>query len=258
MLEDFRELSLLAGRAVMAHYRPEGVPFERKADGSPVSAADLAAHQIYQEGLAARFPAIPLVSEESPQLLAPTALGSRFFLVDPIDGTRGFIAGERDFTLNIALIEAGIAKAALLYAPAHGRLFTAQDGKAWEETIAPEGSRIGAPRPLKRRPRAGPPRILASRTHLDPQTKTWLENWPDAEIRYSSSSLKFALIAADEADLYPRFAPTSAWDTAAGQALVEASGGVVLDAERGQPLRYGLGSSYLNPNFVAAGDPGLL
>ena len=258
MINLFRDLALVSGRAVMTWHRSEGVDYELKADSSPLSAADLAAHDIICTGLRAAYPDIPLVSEENKNQLDPMNLGDRFFLVDPIDGTKSFIKGKDDFTINIALIEQGKPTTAVLYAPAMSRLFLADDGRATEEKISPDGAISGPVNILKCGAASKKLRILASLSHRDAQTNAFLEDYPHAEIKSVSSSLKFAVMAAGEADLYPRFGPTSAWDTAAGQGILVAAGGVVVEAESRQNLIYGGRETYLNPGFIASVDHGLV
>ena len=249
LAEMLARLAEAAGRIILAR-RAAGATFARKPDGSPVSDADLHCEAFLLEDLGRALPHVPVVSEESAAGRAAPS-GPGFLLVDPLDGTREFAAGNNDFTINLALVEDGAATLGVVHAPAHGRLFMGfGPGEAWERRPA-EGTarRIGVRRGRHE------VRALASRSHGDAVTASLLARFAPAETRRLGSAIKFGLIAADEADLYPRFGPTMAWDTAAGQAVLEAAGGAVLAPDR-TPLRYGA-ADFRNSSFVAAASRAL-
>ena len=246
-----------AGAAMMRHYEA-GPAVEFKADNSPVTCADRDSEAIALTAIAALAPTIPIVSEESAgdctQPLPP-----RFFLVDPLDGTKEFINKRDDFTLNIALIDDGRPVFGLVYAPARERLgITVAPGQAVEARLIANdaGADFAAldTRPLRARPSpSGGLTALVSRSHLDPDTEAFLARLTIAERTSAGSSIKFLEIAAGGADVYPRLSPTMEWDTAAGQAVLEAAGGRVVDLED-KPLAYGKTARGLrNPSFVAWG-----
>jgi 3'(2'), 5'-bisphosphate nucleotidase len=229
-----------------------------KGDSSPVTRADHDSEAILLEALNRLAPAIPVVSEES--CGDPTAsLPGRFFLVDPLDGTKEFIKKRSDFTVNIALIEQEHPRFGLVYAPARSLLaLTVADGEAVEVKAQPSKSGAELDR-LERRKLAvrTPPKTgltaLVSASHLDPETEAFLAKLAIAARSGLGSSVKFIAIAQGEADVYPRFAPTMEWDTAAGQAILEAAGGSVVEAD-GTPLCYGkIEQGLRNPSFIAWG-----
>ncbi|WP_372622110.1 3'(2'),5'-bisphosphate nucleotidase CysQ [Falsiroseomonas sp.] len=240
-------------RIVEVRQRPHSV--EAKADGSPLTEADLAAEAVIAAGLAAAAPTIPVVSEEDAARVAPPE-GATFLLVDPLDGTREFLGPTGEFTVNIALIEAGRPVCGVVYAPALGRIWQGAAGLGAQAGDLPAGGDAGAIawRPVRARPRPAEALVaVASRSHLDPQTEAFLAALPVGERRSIGSSLKFCLVAEGEADVYPRLAPTMEWDTAAGQAVLEAAGGRVTTPE-GAPFRYGkAGAGFRNGPFVAWG-----
>lgn len=250
------DIALAAGRRIMQIYAAPG-RVELKADGSPLTAADLAAEEVIAAGLAAECPGLPVLSEEA---AAPDGLGSRgecFVLVDPLDGTKEFLGRTGEFTVNIAVIEGGRPCAGVVHAPALGKLWLGVLGAeaALVETGALHGRAADAPRrPIRARPRPAAGLVaVASRSHLDDATRDFLAGLSVAERRSIGSSLKFCLVAEGLADVYPRFGPTMEWDTAAGQAVLEAAGGRVVTPE-GTPLRYGKAAAgYRNGPFIAWG-----
>ncbi len=243
-------LAEAAGREVMAVYRTDFASWQ-KEDASPLTQADLRADAVIRQGLGAAFPGVFILSEES--LSAAHGPQSTFFLVDPLDGTREFLKRNDEFTVNIALIEDGAPVAGVVLAPALGELFYAARGLgAWKKTAgAVTALKVGVAPP------AAPLRVIGSRSHGGEALQAWLGKLA-GEYRFvpAGSSLKFCRIAEGLADIYPRPGPTSQWDTAAAQAVLEAAGGAVLDPQ-GQPLRYGLERPILNPCFVALADPAL-
>jgi 3'(2'), 5'-bisphosphate nucleotidase len=246
-----------AGATIMRHYR-EAPEVALKGDLSPVTRADHDSETIILEALRTLAPDIEVVSEECcAETFAP--LPERFFLVDPLDGTKEFIKKRSDFTVNIALIERGRPCFGLVYAPARSLLaLTIASGKAVEAELQPNESGAELSKlkqsPLHARPapEAGLT-ALVSLSHLDPETEAFLGKLNIAERSAAGSSVKFVAIARGEADLYPRFGPTMEWDTAAGQAVLEAAGGTVIEPN-GTQLGYGKTQLGLrNPSFIASG-----
>jgi len=253
--EVFAELAVVAGAAVMRFYQNDS-NVRAKADRSPVCDADLAGEAIILAGLAAQLPDIPVVSEEAACAGAKTKLSDAFILVDPVDGTREFLAGKDEFTVNIGLIVHGVPKAGVVYAPALEQMWMAGE-QALCFTVAP-GAKLPPPERRRlihvRHPEADGLIALTSWSHTDPRTTSFLAKLPVKERRLIGSSLKFCAIADGTADIYPRYGATMEWDTAAGDAVLRAAGGIVLGRD-GQPLRYGKTSSkFLNGSFVAWGD----
>jgi 3'(2'), 5'-bisphosphate nucleotidase len=226
-----------------------------KAGASPVTEADWRAEALITPALQALLPGVPVLAEEAAAAgLAPTAagLGERFWLVDPLDGTREFVQRNGEFTVNVALIEQGRPVLGVVLAPALGQLYAGATGLG---AFTQFGSDAGTRRAIEcRRPPAEGMTVLASRSHGDQAAlNAFLADQPVARIRQAGSSLKLCLLAAGEADLYPRFGRTMEWDIAAGQAVLEAAGGRVEDLQ-GQPLRYGK-PGFENPDFLAWGQP---
>jgi 3'(2'), 5'-bisphosphate nucleotidase len=246
-----------AGAAIMEHFR-QTPAVEMKDDSSPVTRADRDSEAIILDALAHLAPDIGVVSEEScGDTMAP--LPDRFFLVDPLDGTKEFIKKRSDFTVNIALIEGGRPRFGLVYAPARSLLaVTVAEGEAIEAELPPDRSGAEFERLKRRRLRArklrkGGLTALVSASHLDPETEGFLAKLDIVDRSGLGSSVKFIAIARGEADVYPRFAPTMEWDTAAGQAVLEAAGGTVVETD-GAPLRYGkIELGLRNPSFIAWG-----
>ncbi|MEO0983282.1 MAG: 3'(2'),5'-bisphosphate nucleotidase CysQ [Pseudomonadota bacterium] len=250
-------IALEAGALIMAVYETD-FDVDKKADASPVTEADEKAEALILERLAAAEPGLDVIAEEAVSNGHIPEHGDRFALVDPLDGTREFVNKNGQFTVNIGIIEHGRPVMGVVYAPAMDRLFVATSpSAAWEAEAAP-GAETPPPearRPLsiRRAPEAGLTAI-ASKSHRTPETDAFLDKHPVADIISAGSSLKFCLIAAGEADLYPRMGRTMEWDTAAGQAVAEAAGARVLTAE-GAPLLYGKTErGYDNPHFVVYGD----
>ncbi len=262
-LEHLAVIAHEAGRLVMEIY---GTAFdvEAKADNSPVTAADRAAEDAILAALARRFADIPVVSEEAAAAgHVPDIDDGPFFLVDPLDGTREFVGRNGEFTVNIALIAAARPVAGVVYAPAAGRLFSAtRDGGAFETAAkADRPLDMSGARRISTRPPPGDGLTLAvSRSHAGGEQRDLLKTCRIASTITAGSSLKFCLLACGEADLYPRLGRTMEWDTAAGQAVLEAAGGSVVTLD-GKPLLYGKRARGLdNPSFVARGwtGPGLV
>jgi 3'(2'), 5'-bisphosphate nucleotidase len=240
------DLAQQAGRLVMDVYATE-FTVRGKGDASPVTEADERAEALIVAGLAALTPDLPIVAEEGVAAGRVPALHERFWLVDPLDGTREFVHRNGEFTVNIALVHAGRPVLGVVHAPALLRLFGGVVGAG--AFVEDENGR----HPI--RCRALPPEgatVLASRSHGDPAAlEAFLAGRRVAQVRYAGSSLKLCLLAAGEADLYPRFGRTMEWDIAAGHAVLAAAGGSVVDLE-GRPLVYGK-PGFENPDFVAQG-----
>ncbi|MCC5962051.1 MAG: 3'(2'),5'-bisphosphate nucleotidase CysQ [Rhodobacteraceae bacterium] len=245
-----RRLAIEAGAAIMEIYARPDMDVRAKSDASPVTEADEAADRIISAGLRAAFPEIALVTEE--QAASHDLQARRFFIVDPLDGTKEFIKRRGDFTVNIALVEDGVPVQGVVYAPAKGRMFqTLAEGGAVEEKAPFDPDATGATVPLRMRsPDAGALIVVASKSHRDAATDAYIGRYTVADMRSAGSSLKFCLLAAGEADLYPRLGRTMEWDTAAGHAVLAAAGGEVLDFDTHAPLRYGK-PGYANPFFIA-------
>ena len=233
-----------AGETIM-EIHARGVVAREKPDGSPVSEADEAAEAILLAALADLAPDIPIISEENAASHA-VAAPEQFFLVDPVDGTREFLRpdGNGAFTVNIGLVQNGAPVMGLVLAPALDRAFRGVVGIGAVE-VAGGVSRALQVRPV---PATGPVAV-ASRSHRDDETNAWLAANGITETRAAGSSVKFGLLAAGEADVYPRFGPTMEWDTAAGEAVLCAAGGKVLTPD-GAPFVYGK-PAYRNGAFIA-------
>ena len=226
----------------------------RKADASPVTVADEAAEKILLADLAQIAPGVPVVAEEAVAAGHVPVIAERFFLVDPLDGTREFVSHRDEFTVNIALIEAGEPVLGVVFAPARRELYwgDVRAGRAGVIDADPDGTMPSFGVSIcARKPPASGLTAVASRSHRTPETDTLLANDPVTEFRSIGSSLKFCLVAAGEADIYPRIGTTMEWDTAAGQAVLVAAGGSVSDLD-GAPFRYGK-PGFKNGNFIARG-----
>lgn len=260
LLDALSDLAVMAGAAILDIYaRP--IEVHSKSDSSPVTAADEAAEAIILEGLAAIAPDIPVVAEESFAAGRVPAIGHRFFLVDPLDGTKEFISRNGEFTVNIALIENGAPVAGVVYAPALGRLFSGGPAGAFSARVE-SGRTVERCRTGVRPVPAGGLTVVASRSHGTDATDAFIRRFPVSDYRSAGSSLKFCLLACGEADLYPRLGRTMEWDTAAGDAVLRAAGGVVRRLD-GAPLTYGKRSQpddtdFANPHFVAASHASLV
>jgi 3'(2'), 5'-bisphosphate nucleotidase len=256
LAKQFAELTLNAGALVMDVYARADQGLRLKADASPVSDADEQAEDYLLEELARLFPDLPVIAEESAARGRIAAAGDRFILVDPLDGTREFIARRTEFTVNIGLIDAGVPRAGAIFAPALDALWFA--GETAYSVAAKPGAALPAPgawRRLttRRAPDAGMT-ALVSRSHLDAETRAFIERHKITDSLSAGSSLKFCRIAEARADVYPRFGPTMEWDTAAGDAILRAAGGVTV-SPGGAPFLYGKAAAgYRNGSFIAFGD----
>ncbi|RWM40218.1 MAG: 3'(2'),5'-bisphosphate nucleotidase [Mesorhizobium sp.] len=256
MLGVFERLALDAGREVMRVFH-EGCAVDSKADSSPVTEADRESEKIILVGLRAAYPDIPCVAEEEVAAgVATPDLDGAFFLVDPLDGTKEFVNRRTDFTVNIALVRHGVPEVGVVFAPCAGRFFSGRPGRA-ESIEVDKDYRIVGRRPISVRAGGTPLAVVASRSHNTPETDAFIRDLGAAEIVSIGSSLKFCLVAAAEADVYPRFGRTMEWDTAAGDAVLRAAGGMTRTLD-GQPLVYGKrnqagDTDFANPHFIASG-----
>lgn len=238
-----------AGEAIMAVYARD-FSVTAKADQSPLTEADLAAHRVIAAGLAALPQQMPVLSEEDAESFAGPDANGRYWLVDPLDGTKEFVKRNDEFTVNIALIERGRPVLGVVVVPVTGVAYVAARGLGAHRVHA-DGRRVAigvAGHPAG----AATWRVLGSRSHVSAELAGWLERLGAHDITPVGSSLKTCLIAEGRADVYPRLGPTSLWDTAAAQAVLEQAGGCVVDM-RGRALDYANPAETLNPSFVAWG-----
>ena len=250
LLDGVREIASEASERVLDVYH-SAFEVARKADHSPLTEADLASHRIIAEGLGRLTPGIPILSEESAEEVdfATRAGWDRYWLVDPLDGTKDFVKRNGEFTVNVALIEDHAPVLGVVAAPAKGICYAAARGLGARRYDA-----RGAVSPLAvRAPAAKPWRVAASRSHADPRTEAFIRGLGPSERIAIGSSLKFCLVAEGRIDVYPRFGPTCEWDTAAAQCVVEEAGGRVTGVDL-DPLLYNARDSLLNPYFLAFGD----
>ena len=243
LLDDIAEAAREAGEAILTIVR-RGFEIEAKQDSSPVTEADRAAELIILAALARAAPGVPVIAEEQVAAGHIPAHEDTYFLVDPLDGTKEFVRGGDDYTVNIGLIQNGGPRLGVVFAPATGRLYAGSVGSgAWVE-----GS--NGREEIRTRPKVGRLTAVASRSHLNQATVDYLQQAVgECEYVAIGSSLKFCLVAEGQADIYPRASPTSEWDTAAGHAILLAAGGLV-DGPDGGTLRYGK-RAFLNRAFVA-------
>ena len=255
LIEPLTELVIRAGEAILAVNRA-AMTIEGKQDGSPVTEADHAADRIIGEGLARIAPEIPSLSEERVHLAKPPYRGS-FFLIDPLDGTKEFISGRSEFTVNLALVSRGTPLLGFVSAPALGLLWRGLVGRGAERLVL-AGTTVKSVEPIRTRPHpphGAPWKVAVSRSHGDRRTEGFIAERPGAVRAELGSAVKFARVAEGAVDIYPRLGPTSEWDVAAGHAVVTAAGGKVTDS-RGVALEFGLGQEgFIVPEFIAWGDP---
>lgn len=245
-LEDLGNLAREAGKAILEIYETD-FEVEQKADASPLTLADRRSHQIISTDLQSRYPAIPVLSEEGKEVpYAIRRAWPAFWLVDPLDGTKEFVKKNDEFTVNIALIEGTTPTLGVIYLPVLDRLYLADIRQGcWEQQPGTSRKLV-----MGNTPPASPARVVKSRSHPSPDLEALLETLPSYESVSRGSSLKFCALAAGEADFYPRLGPTWEWDTAAGQAIVTAAGGVMVTLD-GTPFTYNK-PNLLNGPFLAA------
>jgi 3'(2'), 5'-bisphosphate nucleotidase len=245
------DIARRAGREILDVY---GTDFEatQKADASPLTQADLRAHRLIVDALGALQPVWPVLSEESAEIdFAQRSRWERYWLVDPLDGTKEFVSRNGEFTVNIALIDQHRPVLGVVHIPVVDTTYSGIPGMgAWRE--ANDRGRL----PIAVRRLARPPlRVVGSRSHGNPKMQQALEALGPHELKSAGSSIKLCMVAEGSADLYPRLGPTSEWDIAAGQAVIEAAGGQVVRLSDGTALRYNAKADLLNPEFLAYGDP---
>jgi len=253
LIEALLAAAVAAGRAALDVYHSD-FTVTQKADQSPVTAADHASEKIILEQLARLAPGVPVVAEESAAAGSIPQVREEFFLVDPLDGTKEFVHRRGEFTVNIALIRQGMPALGVVYAPIGGALYAGNVATASALRCShPADAATSGPRePLHVRPvPAEGITAVVSRSHSTPETEAYLNHYRVSQRVSVGSSLKFCLVAAGEADLYPRLGPTMEWDTAAGHAVLAAAGGKVL-APGGKPLAYGK-PGFRNSFFIASG-----
>ena len=252
LADALRPIAARAGAAIMEVYNG-AFTVERKDDESPLTLADLESQRIIVEGLQRLTPGVPVLSEEAAQ--APWSVRQSWrelWVVDPLDGTREFVKRNGEFTVNIALVTEHEPVLGIVAAPAQGISYWGAQGVGafrQDHNGAVQQIRVSAP--------VSPLRVVGSRSHMSPETADYLAGFPAHEMTGVGSSLKFCLLAEGKAELYPRFGPTSEWDTAAGQALLEAAGGHVTRMD-GHRLRYNCRESLVNGDFVAFSHPSVL
>jgi 3'(2'), 5'-bisphosphate nucleotidase len=249
LLDAACEIARDAGRAILEVYGRDDFAVARKSDDSPLTEADQVAHRIITGALAKLDRGLPILSEESqPAEHATRRSWRRYWLVDPLDGTKEFLKRNGEFTVNIALVDEQRAVLGAVHAPVLDRMYSGLVGLgAWRSDAG------AAPRPIAVRAAAAPLRVVGSRSHPTPELAQYLAGLPAHEITDMGSSLKICLVAEGAADIYPRLGPTSEWDTAAAQAILESAGGRMIDLA-GRPLRYNSKDDLLNPHFLAFGD----
>ncbi|HLU61527.1 MAG TPA: 3'(2'),5'-bisphosphate nucleotidase CysQ [Gammaproteobacteria bacterium] len=248
-LSPLLEIAERAGKRIMEVYDTDFAVSE-KADESPLTQADLRAHRVIVDGLQELTPDIPVLSEESAAIpWGERRHWERYWLVDPLDGTREFVKRNGEFTVNIALIEHHRPIAGVVHVPVTGVSYLGAEGAGAFRREAGGTREIHVQQPAEQ-----PPRVVASRSHRGEAVDAWLARLGEHRIVSMGSSLKLCLIAEGAADAYPRLGPTSEWDTAAAHAVICAAGGAVVEAATGKPLRYNTKETLLNPWFIAYGD----
>lgn len=243
-----------AGAAILDIYQSD-FAVTAKDDDSPLTQADLAAHRIIVAGLEALEPKLPIISEESrPPPFSERAAWSRYWLVDPLDGTKEFVSRNGEFTVNIALIEGDEAVAGVVGVPAQNQIYVGDVCAGTAFRISPEGTELLRGRAMEDGRELV---VVASRSHGGERLERYLDNmtrvWPQVSRKPVGSSLKLCILAEGRADLYPRLGPTSEWDIGAAHAVLRAAGGDLWAAD-GQALTYNRKESFLNPEFIAAAD----
>jgi 3'(2'), 5'-bisphosphate nucleotidase len=254
LIEPLTDIVIRAGAAILAVNR-SAMKVDGKTDGSPVTEADLAADRIIAEGLAQLAPHIPSLSEERTQL-AMLPYKDSFFLIDPLDGTKEFVAGRDEFTVNLALVTHGMPLLGIVGVPALGLIWRGIVGHGAERLTLGEGKPLIEPvRTRLHPPRGQPWTVAVSRSHGDGRTEAFIAERPGAVRAELGSAVKFGRVAEGRVDIYPRLSPTCEWDVAAGHAVVAAAGGKITDSN-GAPLHFGAGrKDFIIPEFIAWGDP---
>jgi 3'(2'), 5'-bisphosphate nucleotidase len=256
LVDPLLQLAKTAGERIMDIYNAKDIGQRLKDDQSPVTLADLAAHNCLAPALK-QLADWPVVSEEDAASLSFRTSASRFWLIDPLDGTKEFIAKNDEFTVNIALIDRGRSVLGVVYAPALDLLYWGGPALGAHRIRGGLTQAIRVAQDTGQLTQAQPCRVVASKSHLNEATQKFIDKLGEVSLIQAGSSLKFCRVAEGAADIYPRLAPTCEWDTAAAQAVLEGAGGVVLDFTTRMPLRYGK-PEVLNPSFVAASNSQLI
>jgi 3'(2'), 5'-bisphosphate nucleotidase len=254
LMDELTDIGARAAQAIRDWSGKCGI--RSKADGSPVTAADEAAEAVIRDGIARIAPAVPIISEEHAareKPIVPTDAGASYLLVDPLDGTREFIAGSDEYTVNIAVVTDRVPILGVITAPASSLTWRGIVGRGAEKLEFAGGRISSAGRIHTRRRPAREPMVMVSRSHLEARTRSYVDGLAPVKLVHCGSSVKFCRLAEGSADLYPRLAPTHDWDIAAGHAVLAAAGGHVA-APDGTPLVYG-SPELLIPGFIASGDP---
>lgn len=251
IIEAIKKIAKDAGDAILDVYnKPDSIKVKEKSDNSPITQADLAAHHIIEKGLSQVTPDIPILSEESAEIpFAERQSWSSFWLVDPLDGTKEFIARTDDFTVNIAFVSNHAPIFGLIYLPIEQTFYYgAKEYGAFKQVLGSEATAISTS------DQSGALRVSVSRRHQSDKLKLLLDGLEAYEVIPRGSSIKMCLVAEGSADLYPRLGPTCEWDTGAGQCILEAAGGGIIKADTREPLRYNTKDSLVNPGFFCVGD----
>lgn len=252
LLTNLLQFSRMAGDTILEIYERD-FDVQIKVDSSPLTEADLAAHHIIISALEELTPNIPVLSEESSDIIE--SLDWRewetYWLIDPLDGTKEFVKRNGEFTVNIALIHQHVAIIGVVHVPVSGKTYLGSNELGAFKLEAGDNELSDSLKIRVSNEKRAKPIILASRSHPSSQLQTYLDELGEHELKRSGSSLKFCLIAEGVADIYPRFGPTSEWDTAAAQAVVEAAGGKVMTLDE-TPLRYNTKDEILNPHFIVS------
>ena len=249
LLNSIENLAIEAGKAILEIYNSADFGVEMKSDDSPLTKADLASHNVIAKGLQELTPDIPVLSEESANIaFAERQSWKKYWLVDPLDGTKEFIKKNGEFTVNIALIENGKSVVSVVYVPVQDISYTAALGYGAFKKSENQRQQIHVKKPAR-----NIPVVVGSRSHMSDDVKNYLQDLGTHELTSMGSSLKFCLVAEGKADLYPRLGLTSEWDTAAAQCIVEQAGGHVVTLDN-QALKYNTKESLLNPFFMVYGD----
>ena len=249
LLKNIELLAVKAGEAIIEIYESGDFGVDHKSDDSPLTKADLAAHKVIVDGLTQLTPEIPILSEESASIpFEERKQWNKYWLVDPLDGTKEFIKKNGEFTVNIALIDHGKSILSVVYVPVTQVSYSAAVGVGVYKRADGKKSSIMVMKNSRFKPT-----VVGSRSHMSDEVKDYLSRLGQHELVSMGSSLKFCLVAEGKADLYPRLGLTSEWDTAAAQCIVEQAGGQVVTMD-GKPLIYNSKDSLLNPHFMVYGD----
>ncbi len=255
MLEDMIAIAQKAGEKILEIYQSDDFDVQIKGDESPLTKADLAAHHIIVDFLESQYPEIPCLSEESASIdFAVRSQWQQSFVIDPLDGTKEFIARNGEFTVNIALQKEGKAILGVIYVPVSGVTYYAAQGIGAFKQEKDQTAKAISVRKLQQKDGKNHFVVVASRRHGLDKVETLCQNFDSYELTSRGSSLKMCMVAEGAADFYPRLALTSEWDTAAAQAIVEQAGGQIVQLDF-SPMTYNQKDSLLNPFFLVLGDP---